>query len=163
MIYEIYTDGATTMNGFDGSRGGYAYAVYKKNNNVPLYYCSFSEQEVTNNYCELRAVERALSFITPLLKDNDSVVVYSDSAYFVNCYKQKWYSNWEDNGWITSKKTPVANKELWEKLIPYFRDFHFTFQKVKGHADNEKNNFVDKLAVKAKFGEEKNNYECLYT
>jgi ribonuclease HI len=82
------------------------------------------------------------------------IVVYSDSAYVINCYKQKWYKKWQVNGWINSKKQPVANKELWEQLIPYFENPFFSFEKVAGHADNKYNNLVDEMAVKAKFMEE---------
>ena len=37
----------------------------------------------------------------------------------------------------TVKKQPVANQDLWERLIPFFEDTRFTFEKVKGHADDK--------------------------
>jgi ribonuclease HI len=56
---------------------------------------------------------------------------------------------------MNSKKQPVANRTLWEELIPYFCDARFKFEKVKGHNgkidENSKwNEFVDDLAVEAK-------------
>ena len=54
------------------------------------------------------------------------------------------------NGWLNSKKQPVANKELWEKLIPYFENPRFSFEKVKGHSGNQLNELVDKMAVAAR-------------
>lgn len=60
------------------------------------------------------------------------------------------------NGWVNSKGQAVANKFLWEALIPFFESPQFTFEKVKGHAGNRVdqhsywNNYVDKLAVEAK-------------
>ena len=80
-----------------------------------------------------------------------NIYVYSDSAYIINCYSQKWWVNWEKNGWINSKKQKVANRELWESLIYYFKKPNFYFKKVPGHSNNKWNNYVDKLAVQAKF------------
>ena len=64
-----------------------------------------------------------------------------------NCYLNKWYVTWEQNGWKNSKKEPVANRDLWELLIPYFRNSQITISKVKGHAGNYYNELVDELAV----------------
>ena len=80
----------------------------------------------------------------------DKVEVISDSAYCIRCYKDKWWENWLRNGWLNSKKQPVANKELWESLIPFFKDNRFTFKNCKGHAGNYWNEYVDKLAVQAR-------------
>ena len=80
---------------------------------------------------------------------NDQIAVYTDSAYLHNCYTQKWYRNWKLNGWKNAKKQPVANQDLWEKLIPYFDNSQIDFIKVKGHADNFYNNIVDEMAQKA--------------
>lgn len=148
MIYNLYTDGATSNNGYDGAYGGYAWALIT--NDKLVRQGSGSESPTTNNICELMAIingcEEALNWLEP----SDVVLVYSDSAYVINCYKQKWYKNWQINGWVNSKKQPVANKELWEELIPFFENPNFKFEKVKGHSDNKWNNYVDKLAVEAK-------------
>lgn len=54
-------------------------------------------------------------------------------------------------GWRNSKKEPVANRELWERLIPYFENPRFSFEKVKGHSgEKDWNDYVDRLAVEAK-------------
>ena len=59
-------------------------------------------------------------------------------------------ANWLKNNWLNSKKEPVKNRELWESLIPYFKqDQIFHFVKVKGHANDEWNNYVDKMAQAA--------------
>ena len=54
-------------------------------------------------------------------------IIYTDSAYLINCANQGWYLKWMTNGWMTSQKTPVANKELWEELIPTFDDIRFVY------------------------------------
>ena len=80
-----------------------------------------------------------------------TVKLYSDSAYLINCYKPNWWKNWRANGWKNSKKEPVANQDLWEKLIYFFMKAPgYDFIKVKGHAGNTYNEMVDDLAVAAK-------------
>ena len=85
--------------------------------------------------------------------DSSPLTIVTDSAYIHNCYSQKWYIKWRQNGWVNSKKEPVANKDLWEQIIPYFDNPNFKFEKTKGHADDTRNNYVDKLAVAAKESE----------
>ena len=80
----------------------------------------------------------------------EKVEVFSDSAYLVNCYLQKWWKTWLVNSWKNSNKKPVANQGLWERLIPFFKLTNVTFNKVKGHSDNELNNECDKMAQNAK-------------
>jgi ribonuclease HI len=42
------------------------------------------------------------------------VDIYSDSAYVINCFRDKWYERWRKNGWVNSQKKPVENRDLWE-------------------------------------------------
>ena len=84
------------------------------------------------------------------LEPFDKVEVYSDSAYCINCYQQSWWKAWLHNNWVNSKKEPIKNKELWEKLILYFQDARFQFIKVKGHNGDYWNERVDELAVAAR-------------
>lgn len=142
---EIYTDGATSNNGYVGAIGGWAFVIIENNEIISTK--SNYIVEATNNICELTAIIEACLSVKDL---NKNFIVYSDSSYCINCYEQKWYKKWIANDWINSSKKPVANKELWEKLIPFFEDSRFTFKKVKGHSINKWNNYVDKLAVEAK-------------
>ena len=103
----------------------------------------------------MKAIIEGCRNLIEKLEPFDVVLVYSDSAYCINCYNQNWFRAWQQNGWKNSKKEPVANKELWEELIEFFDDVRFKFNKVKGHNgkidENSKwNEFVDKLAVEAK-------------
>lgn len=146
-----YTDGATSNNGYDGAQGGWAFIIVYGNSII--YECSGHIENTTNNICELTAIIEACKearHIDKISGISTFHVIYSDSAYCINCYKQKWYKKWQRNGWLNSKKQPVANRELWEQLIPFFENPHFEFRKVEGHSTNEYNNYVDKLAVAAK-------------
>lgn len=155
MIYKLYTDGATTGNGFEGAYGGYAWALIA--NDKLIRQGSGGESPTTNNICELKAMINGCEEARDWMEPFDTILVYSDSAYIINCYKQGWYKAWENNGWINSKKQPVANQGLWRDLIPFFEDCRFKFEKVKGHSTDPWNNFVDRMAVEAKFnGKEKN-------
>ena len=112
----------------------------------------------TNNICELVAVIEGCLAAEAILKEYNitepffkpAVIVHSDSAYVINCWKEKWYQNWERNNWKNSKKKPVANKDLWQALLPFFKNRHFIFNKVAGHAGINGMRYVDTKAVEAK-------------
>ena len=99
---------------------------------------------------ELLAPIEALS----RLKEPCAVDVYSDSAYLVNAFRQRWLENWQRNGWRKSDKKPVENQDLWQELLKYVEIHAITWHKVKGHADNPLNNRCDELAT----GEIKQHY-----
>ena len=98
--------------------------------------------------------------ITGLAHDKH-IIVHTDSAYIANCFKDKWYVNWEANGWINSKKKPVENRGLWEQILLLYRAMDVEIVKTKGHANDKYNNLVDELARKGAKGltyeAEKNN------
>ena len=135
----IYTDGACSGNPGPGGWG--AILMYKDNKKE----ISGGKENTTNNVMELAAVIEALK----LLKFPCKVNLYSDSAYVVNAFTQKWINNWQKNSWKTADKQDVKNKELWQELLSLTKTHQVTFIKVKGHADNEYNNRCDELARQA--------------
>ena len=132
----IYTDGACSGNPGPGGWG--AILMYKDIKKE----ISGGNPETTNNIMELTAVIEGLK----MLKFPCEVSLYSDSAYVVNAFEQKWIYGWMKNGWKTSGKSPVKNKELWQELYDLTKIHNVTFIKVKGHSDNEYNNRCDELA-----------------
>ena len=102
-------------------------------------------KNTTNNVMELTAVLEALK----LVKRPCKIQIYSDSAYVVNAFLQGWIYNWLKKGWKTADGSPVKNRELWEELYSFTKIHNITFNKVKGHADNELNNRCDELARNA--------------
>lgn len=132
----IYTDGACSGNPGPGGWG--AILMYKGAKKE----ISGGMKETTNNIMEITAVIEALK----CLKVESEVQVYSDSAYTVNAFNQGWIYNWIKNGWKTSGKDPVKNKELWQELYALTKKHKVEFIKVKGHADNEFNNRCDEMA-----------------
>ena len=132
----IYTDGACSGNPGPGGWG--AILMYKEAKKE----ISGGMKETTNNIMEITAVIEALK----CLKVESDVQIYSDSAYTVNAFNQGWIYNWMKNGWKTSGKAPVKNKELWQELYALTKKHKVEFIKVKGHADNEFNNRCDAMA-----------------
>lgn len=135
----VYTDGACSGNPGPGGWGAILqYNGHKKE-------ISGGERKTTNQRMEIMAVAQALK----ALKEPCDVVVHSDSAYVINCFKQKWYVNWRKNGWKNSKGEPVQNRDLWEDLLAEVERHSVAFEKVKGHAGVELNERCDELARQA--------------
>lgn len=150
MSYMIYTDGAVSGNGKTNARGGWAYIVIHKETGAMIECGSGGELNTTNQRMELKACiegcEAAKRFDA-----NGRVEIYSDSAYLINCHSASWWKAWERNGWKNAKKQPVANRDLWENLLPYFKNpAQYSFIKVKGHAGDRYNEQVDRMAVAAR-------------
>lgn len=135
----IYTDGACSGNPGPGGWG--TILMYNENKKE----ISGGKDNTTNNVMELTAVIEGLK----LLKFPCKVKLYSDSAYVVNAFNQKWIYGWLKNGWKNASKEPVKNKELWQELYELTKIHEVEFIKVKGHADNECNNRCDELARNA--------------
>lgn len=161
-MIEVYTDGACSAKNGHGV-GGAAACVLDKNGEFNSSPMTINCKDTTNQQMELSAVILGLSKTFVLIRicphkheeDYKTITVNSDSAYVINCMNQHWYMNWLKNGWINSKKQPVANRELWELLLKLLKIFNnngykIIFNKVKGHSTNKYNNFVDKLAVRTK-------------
>lgn len=141
---EIYTDGSCKSLGQSMKFGGWAFIVVKDNKET--YEAAGGERDTTNQRMELEAIRRALEYASQNRRPNEKVIIYSDSAYAINCYLQEWYMNWQANGWRNANKKQVANQDLWQDIIPYFDNFWYHFSKVKGHGDNYWNNECDRLA-----------------
>ena len=133
---KIYTDGACSGN--PGPGGWAAVLIYNDNKKE----ISGFAEETTNQRMEVAAVLEAVK----RLKFPCYVEVYSDSAYLVNAFTHGWISKWQKNGWQTSQKKPVANRDLWEALLEAIADHQVHWHKVEAHGTNELNNRCDYLA-----------------
>ncbi len=127
----IYTDGACSGNQNDENTGGWGCVLEYGETTKELW---GGEPDTTNNRMEMKALIAALS---ALKEDGLKLNIYSDSSYLINCMKQKWYVNWRRNGWKTSQKQPVENRELWEELLALLEKHDASFSLVKGHLDPE--------------------------
>jgi len=93
---------------------------------------------------ELRGVLEALR----RLKRPSSVRVVSDSRYLVQGMSE-WIVQWRRNGWRTSDRKPVKNRDLWEELIELGETHRMRFEWIEGHAGHPENERCDRLANEA--------------
>jgi len=135
----IYTDGACSGNPGPGGWG--AVLLYGEKEKT----LSGGAAETTNQRMELTAAIRALQ----ALNQPCEIVLFSDSAYLVNAFNQRWLENWQSNGWKNAKKQDVENRELWQELLDATAPHSVQWRKVKGHAGDRYNELCDQLARKA--------------
>ncbi len=107
---------------------------------------SGSEPHTTNNRMELMACIAGLD----ALKEPCRVRVTTDSQYLAKAFGDGWLEKWQKNGWRTSSKQPVKNRELWERLIELSRKHRLSWHWIRGHAGHAENERCDALAVAAR-------------
>jgi ribonuclease HI len=137
----VYTDGACSGN---PGPGGWAWAVAPDGEPCG----SGGEARTTNQRMELQAVLEALRALGAG-SEAGPIEVVSDSTYVVNCFKDRWWVNWQRNGWRNASKKPVANADIWQPLVALVQAGNVTFRWVKGHSGHAMNDLVDALAVAA--------------
>jgi len=135
----IYTDGACSGN---PGPGGWGAIVIDDGHEIEL---SGGEATTTNQRMELTAPIESLR----ALPGRRAVAIYSDSAYVINCFRDRWYERWRQNGWRNSQKKPVDNRDLWEALLAEVERHDVTWHKVAGHSGHELNDRADALARSA--------------
>lgn len=136
---DLHTDGACSGN---PGPGGWAAILVCEQLGLERE-LSGGEALTTNNRMELLAAINGLEAI----KKPALVTIYTDSRYLADAFSKHWIDNWRSNGWKTSKREPVLNRELWERLIPLVERFSVRFVWVRGHAGNSYNERCDALAV----------------
>lgn len=142
-MLKVYTDGACLDNGKSENVGAWAYFMAYRNHEKKD---SDFSSNTTNNQMELLAVINALKSIK---KKNIKVMVYSDSAYIVNCINDKWYVKWRKNNWIKPDKKEVKNLELWKRLIELFESFNdINIFHVRSHLDLSNKVLIQKELIK---------------
>lgn len=141
----IYTDGSSLRNGAAGARAGVG--VYFGPGDSKNVSEALAGTRQTNQRAELTAILRALE-IAPRHRD---VTIYTDSRYAIDCVTN-WYKNWKRNGWLTSNKKPVENRDLVQEVRGKMeereglgRGTYFCW--VKGHNGDRGNVEADRLAV----------------
>lgn len=135
---EIFTDGACSGN---PGPGGYGVILRHSRHRKEL---SGYLAQATNNMMELTAAIEALR----LLKEPCSVTLYTDSKYLVDGITN-YIHRWEQNGWVTSDRSPVKNRELWQALQEEARRHEITWRWVRAHDGHRENERADHLARKA--------------
>ena len=135
---DIYTDGACRGN---PGPGGWAALLRYGDAETTI---QGAVEETTNNRMELQAALSALK----KLKRPCTVCITTDSRYLMDGIQQ-WLPNWKRNGWKTSAKKPVKNRDLWQELDGLVELHDVTWNWVEGHTGHAENEEVDRLANEA--------------
>jgi ribonuclease HI len=88
----------------------------------------------------------------------EEITIVSDSAYLVNCFGERWWVKWLQNGWLGSTTNKeITNRDIWEPLLELVMQHgRIRFEKVKAHSGVYGNEKVDQMAlreVQAQYGE----------
>ena len=137
-ILNIFTDGACKGN---PGIGGWGAILEYGNSKKEIK--GFSKN-TTNNIMELTAVIKALECLNRKCK----ITITTDSNYVKNGITE-WIKSWKINGWKTSKKSVVKNKELWIKLDNLVAKHEINWKWIKGHSGHPQNERADQLANEA--------------
>ena len=135
-MIKVFTDGACSVNPGIGGWG----VVILINDSDPIF-LKGGEMQTTNNRMELTATIKALKYF----KEHQLITLITDSKY-VKDGIESWIANWKKNGWRTTSKKPVKNKELWVELDSQIAKHNITWKWVKGHAGDRYNEKADFLA-----------------
>ncbi|MBK6728494.1 MAG: ribonuclease HI [Xanthomonadales bacterium] len=142
----IYTDGACSGN--PGPGGWAALLRYRGQER----WLNGAEPQTTNNRMELTAALRALES----LKKSCAVDLTTDSQYLKQGVEQ-WMAGWKRNGWRTSGRDPVKNRDLWEAIDRVLGLHEVRFHWVRGHDGHAENEAVDahaRAAIRDLLGQE---------
>ena len=137
-MIKIYTDGSCLEN---PGNGGWAAIIIDDEKKTQI---KGSKKNTTNNQMELLAPIEALKKIPK----GSKVQIFTDSKY-VKLGITEWIHNWKKNGWKTSNKQGVKNKDLWTELDLLANEFEISWNWVKAHSTDELNNEVDLIAREA--------------
>lgn len=133
---EIFTDGACSGNPGPGGWG-----VVLRQGELETELSGF-EARTTNNRMELTAVVEALR---KLDEASCKIVITTDSLYLRDGITS-WIKNWKRNGWRTSSREPVKNRDLWEAIDSAARQHQIEWRWVRGHQGHPENERCDELA-----------------
>ena len=134
-MINIYTDGACSGN---PGIGGWGVVILVDSEEIEL---KGGDHNTTNNKMELTAAIKALEYF----EQRKDLIIYTDSKY-VKDGIESWIINWKQNGWKTSTKKPVKNKEMWIALDDLIKKHNINWKWVRGHAGDKYNEKADYLA-----------------
>ncbi len=132
---EIFSDGACSGN---PGPGGWGTILRLGGHEKEL---SGYEPETTNNRMELIGAIAGFEE----LKRPCRVSLTTDSQY-VKKGMTEWIDGWVKRGWKNSQKKPVANRDLWERLLKLTKSHQVEWHWVRGHDGHAENERCDALA-----------------
>jgi ribonuclease HI len=137
---ELFTDGACSGN---PGPGGWGY-ILRGDGIDGESVGSGGDSATTNNRMELTAVLEGLARVP----DGADVVLVTDSEYCVKGLRD-WLEGWKRRGWRKADKSPVMNRDLWERLDAQRARVRIEPRWIRGHNEHPENERCDRLAVAA--------------
>jgi ribonuclease HI len=83
------------------------------------------------------------------LKRPVHVIIHTDSQYLKNGIT-RWMTGWVRKGWRGSTGDPVANIDLWQRILKAQEQHRVEWKWVRGHDGNDMNERADQLATEAR-------------
>jgi ribonuclease HI len=136
---EIWTDGGCKPN--PGPGGWAAILRFGAHERV----LSGAEAATTNNRMELTAAAAALEALSRPCQ----VALYTDSEYLKNGIT-RWKEGWVRRNWRNAAGDPVANMDLWRRVLDAAARHEIAWHWVRGHAGHALNERADQLATAAR-------------
>lgn len=138
----IHTDGSCQNPG----PGAYAAVLRRMDGDVELKkktITGFEPQTTTSVRMEMTAAAVGLEAVRA--DEPEPIVIYSDNQ-LLSRGMSDWVHGWPAKGWRNSDGKPVANRDLWERLVAATTGKTVQWLWVKGHAGDPRNTEVDRLA-----------------
>ena len=136
---DIWTDGGCKPN---PGPGGWAALLVFRGREREL---SGAEPLTTNNRMELTAAAAALEALTRPCR----VALHTDSKY-VRDGITRWHTGWVRRNWRNAAGDPVANMDLWQRLLAAEQRHVVEWRWVRGHSGDVMNERADVLATQAR-------------
>ena len=120
----------TTIKGPGTKSGSYTYLLEYITDRGPATLTKQGELErVTENQANLQVLIKALQ----RLKKQCEVTIWTESRYLQQG-AEHWIHDWQQSGWMTARKKPVANREEWEKTAKLLGRHETSFRVEQDHS-----------------------------
>lgn len=139
VLVEVWTDGGCKPN---PGPGGWAAILRFGAHEREL---TGAEPATTNNRMELTAAAAALEALSRPCR----VVLHTDSEY-VRSGVTRWSTGWVRRNWRNAAGDPVANMDLWRRVLDAAKAHDIDWRWVRGHAGDPMNERADRLATQAR-------------
>jgi len=149
-ILDIYTDGSCLSHPRRGGIGiRFVYADPVSGEEIIVDCKTEGHKGSTINQMELEACIVALQDATSrrLMDTSDKVIIHTDSLYVYDNFNRAKFQ-WPKSQWQRVGGGPVLNADSWKRLLREVKDSgkRVEIAWVKGHAKNQHNKAVDRLA-----------------
>jgi ribonuclease HI len=94
-------------------------------------------------------VERELSGAEAATTNNRTVALHTDSEYLRNGIT-RWTTGWVRKNWRSASGDPVANIDLWKRILAAAQRHEIDWRWVRGHSGDTMNERADVLATEAR-------------